>query len=225
MKMKVVFLLNGLTHYFNSVLNRINNTEDFEVIVLIPEKVTASTGKGVYHTEEGIEFKVYALKEEKRFYGKVFFNGFKNIVESEKPNAVVFIWPYILELVFNRSLLNYLRSQNIKILFKEIPFQVQLFNDALLFRDSNFIDENLDISRNSFVGKMNNFFVALLRKYYYSFIDLNLHYIEDGYSILSSYNVPPQKICITYNSPDTDLLFTVKEKVDNEESILPCNKY
>jgi glycosyltransferase involved in cell wall biosynthesis len=223
--MKILLLSNGLTHYFNSILNRINSSEDFEVIVLIPDKVNASTGKGVYHTEKGIEFKVYALKEEKRFYGKTFFEGFKKILESEKPNAVVFIWPYILELVFNRSLLNYLRNKNMKILFKEIPFQVQLFNDALLFRDSNFIDENLNISKNSILEKINNFFVALLRKYYYSFIDLNLHYIEDGYSILSTYNVPPKNICITYNSPDTDLLFSVKEKVKSEAPVLPYNKY
>ena len=165
------------------------------------------------------------MQEEKRFYGKAFFKGFKEILESVKPNAIVFIWPYILELVFNKSLLNYLRKQKIKILFKEIPFQIQSFSDALLFRDTYFIDENLNISKNSVADKINNLFVALMRKYYYSLIDLNLHYVEDGYSTLKSYNVPQEKIHITYNSPDTDLLLSIKEKVDNAPPILSQNNF
>lgn len=223
--MKVLFLLNGLTHYFNSVLNRINTAEDFEVIVIIPDSNNDSIGKGVYLTQKGIKFKVYSLKEEQRFYGKVFFKGFKEILESEKPNVIVFIWPYILELVFNRPLLNYLKKNYIKIVFKEIPFQLQFFRDALLLKDTYFIDENLNVSQNSIVDKINNLFVALMRKYYYTFIELNLHYIEDGYSILKSYNVPQEKIHITYNSPDTDKLFSAKEKVNLAAPILPENKY
>jgi glycosyltransferase involved in cell wall biosynthesis len=75
------------------------------------------------------------------------------------------------------------------------------------------------------LDKINNLFVALIRKYYYSFIDLNLHYIEDGYSILKSYKVPKEKIYITYNSPDTDELFSAKEKVEKSTPILRQNKH
>ena len=223
--MKILFILNGLTHYFNSVLNRINTTEDIEVIVIVPDSNNNSTGKGVYLSQKGIEFKVFSLKEEQRFYGKVFFKGFKEILESEKPNIVVIIWPYILELVFNRPLLTYLKKNNIKIVFKEIPFQLQSFSDALLFKDNHFIDENLNVSKNSIANKINNLFVALLRKYYYSFIDLNLHYVEDGYSVLKSYNVPKEKIYITYNSPDTDELFSARTKVEKSTPILSENKH
>jgi glycosyltransferase involved in cell wall biosynthesis len=223
--MKVLFLLNGLTHYFNSVLNRINTAEDFEVIVIIPGSNKDSIGKGVYLTQEGIEFKVCSLKEKQRFYGKVFYKGFKEILESEKPNAVVFIWPYIFELVFNKSLLNYLRRQKIKILLKEIPFQIQKFKDALHFCDLNFLDENLNSSKNSIFDKFKNLIVALIRKYYYSFIDLNLHYVEDGHSILKSFGVPEEKIFVTYNSPDTDLLLSVKEKVNNAPPMLSQNDF
>jgi glycosyltransferase involved in cell wall biosynthesis len=46
---------------------------------------------------------------------------------------------------------------------------------------------------------------------YYKIADLNLHYIDHGKELLKSYSIPTGKIIVTYNSPDTDLLFDAKK--------------
>ena len=223
--MKILFLINGLTHYFNSVLNRLNKTAVYEIVVMAPETKNDTIGNGVYLTEQGIEFKVYFRKEVKRFYNKIFFENFSEILKSEKPDAIIFIWPYILELVFNPFLLFELKRKKIKIIFKEIPFQLQPFKDALAFKPFHFIDENF-IQRGIFLKeRISNFFIALIRKYYYLIIDLNLHYIEDGYKILKTYGVSQEKITVTFNSPDTDKLILAKEKSLKLEKILPENPF
>jgi glycosyltransferase involved in cell wall biosynthesis len=223
--MKILFLLNGLTPYFNSVLNKINKYENFEIVVVAPEKNSSNIGKSVYLTNQGIEFKVHFKIELKRFYGKVFFENFWDVVERERPEIIVFIWPYILELVFNPLLLIELKRKKIKIAFKEIPFQLQLFSDAIRFKKFSVLDENLTSPIDSVFYRINNFFLALIRKYYYSFIEMNLHYIENGYEILKSYNVPKEKIFVTYNSPDTDKLLEAYDKVVNEPLLLPFNNH
>jgi glycosyltransferase involved in cell wall biosynthesis len=223
--MKILFLLNGLTPYFNSVLNKINKYEDFEIVVVAPEKNSSNIGKSVYLTNQGIEFKVHFSIELKRFYGKVFFENFWDVVERERPEIIVFIWPYILEPVFNPLLLIKLKRKKVKIVFKEIPFQLQPFNEALHFKAVSYVDENLNYQKKSFFQKFSNLLIALIRKYYYSFIDLNLHYIEDGFDILKTYKVPKEKINITYNSPDTDKLFNAYEITLNELPILPKNSH
>jgi len=223
--MKILLLLNGLTHYFNSVINRINKSGIVEIVVIAPENSNNSVGKGVFLTQQGIEFKVYFKKELKRFYGKFFFENFWDVVENEKPDAIVFIWPYILELVFNPFLLIKLKKGKIKIVFKEIPFQLQSFYDALTFKPFQITDENFVQHGISLKEKIINFFLALIRKYYYSIIDLNLHYIEDGYSVLKTYGVSRDKIAVTFNSPDTDKLIEAKNESFKLDRILYDNPF
>lgn len=223
--MKVLFLLNGLTHYFNSVLNRINKSDGIEIIVITPQKKGNNIGEGVYLTNQGIEFKTIFLPEKERFYHKTFFSGFYQVIKDEKPDMIVFIWPYILELVFNPILLLRLKNKKIKILFKEIPFQLQSFSDAIRFRRFSMVDENLTELEDTIFKRLSNFVLAVTRKYYYSFIDLNLHYIENGFDILKTYNVPKEKIFVTYNSPDTDALLEIDQKIKNEPLVLPENNY
>lgn len=223
--MKVLFLLNGLTHYFNSVLNQLNNKEEIEIIVVSPSTAQETVGKGVYQTTIGINFKIYQCKEVNRFYRKKFFNSFEQILDTEKPEVIVFIWPYILEMVFNPILLLKIKRKKIKIIFKDIPFQLQPFNDAIKLRSFPFIDENQTLKGVSLIEKINNLVVAILRRYYYSFIDLNLLYIEDGMERLISYGVPSRKIAITLNSPDTNQLIEAKKKSILLEEILPENPF
>lgn len=223
--MKVLFLLNGLTHYFNTLLNKLNEYEQLDIIVVTPKTAEETVGKGVYQTMGGINFRSYRIKEINRFYGKRFFDDFEKIINDENPDAIIFIWPYILELVFNPILLIKIKRRKVKILFKDIPFQLQPFKNAIRFKSFPFIDEDLTLHGISFKDKINNFFVALLRRYYYSFIDLNLLYIEEGIRQLEGYGVPIQKIAITLNSPDTDQLIEAKKKSITLENILPKNPY
>ena len=223
--MKVLFLLNGLTHYVIPVLNKLNSTEGIEIICIAQTDKAHNVGKGVFLTKEGIEFKVYFLKEKRRFYGKTFFEGTSSVILIEAPQVIVLGWPYILELVFNPILLVRIKMKGIRIAFKEIPFQVQSFPDAIRFKPTNFINEDLSVRNESFFQKIHNLLVALIRRYYYHFIiNIHLNYLEDSYQLLKSFGVKREHIFVIYNSPDTDSLFQAKINSEMLGPILPYNK-
>ena len=221
-KKKTLFLLNGLTHYVIPILNKLNEVEGVEVIAVAANNTSNNIGTGVYITNNGVRFRAVYLDEIKRFYGKTFFNGFKSLLVSESPDIIILGWPFILELVFNPLLLFYLKKNKIKILFKEIPFQVQPFNNALKFKPTGFIDENMKPLDDTIGSRIWNFFIAMIRKYYYSFVDANINYLENSYDLLKTFNVKKESIFISYNSPDTESLFLAKRNV---EGILSYNPH
>lgn len=205
--MKVIFLLNGLTHYFIPVLNQINRNDDIEVFVIVPKNKNTNVGNNVFLTQKGVEFSTYFLDEKKNLFGKTFFDNLLHAIKEIEPDIVVFSWPYVLELFFNLKLLKYLKKQRVKIGLKEIPFQVQSLNEAIRLKRTNFYDEELNYFNNSLFNRINNLFLALIRKYYYAQIDFYLHYTDEGYEMVKSYNVRKDKIFVTYNSPDTNNIF------------------
>jgi len=224
--MKVVFVLNGLTHYFNTVLNKLNSIDGIEIICIVHKEEQASNiGTGVHLSHSGIEFKVHYLNEIKRYYGKTFFKHALSVLKKESPKIIVIGWPYILEFIFNPLLLWWIKKQNIKILYRDIPFQLQSFDDAIRFRKTDFYDENLQKYNQNHFSRLNNFFIALLRKVYFSISDLILLYTEEGVRIIRTFCVPKEKIIVTYNSPDTNILFDAKRKANQLEPILPYNNF
>lgn len=210
--MKVLFLLNGLTHYVVPMLNKLDEVDGIDVIAVAANENSKNVGTGVYITDEGIKFRLLYLEEIQRFYRKTFFKGLKSVLLSEKPDVIILGWPFILELAFNPLLLCFIKKNKIKILFKEIPFQVQPFGEALKFKSTSFIDENMKLIDDGIIRKISNFFTAIIRRYYYSFVDANINYYEDSYSTLKTFGVKKEKIFISYNSPDTETLFCARQK-------------
>ena len=210
--MKVLFLLNGLTHYVVPMLNKLDEVDGIDVIAVAANENSKNVGTGVYITDEGIKFRLLYLEEIQRFYRKTFFKGLKSVLLSEKPDVIILGWPFILELAFNPLLLCFIKKNKIKILFKEIPFQVQPFGEALKFKSTSFIDENMKLIDDGIIRKISNFFFFLIRRYYYSFVDANINYYEDSYSTLKTFGVKKEKIFISYNSPDTETLFCARQK-------------
>ena len=221
--MKVLFLLNGLTHYVIPILNKLNNTSGVEVITLSANNISNNIGTGVFITNKGIKFRALYLDEVKRFYGKTFFKGVKPFLKNELPDIIILGWPFILELVFNPFLLFYLKKNSIKILLKEIPFQVQPFSEALKFKRTGFTDENMKPLDDTIIKRISNFFIAIIRRYYYFFVDANINYFEDSHMILKTFGVREESIFISYNSPDTDSLFVSKHKASELTPILTYN--
>ena len=223
--MKVLFLINGLTHYFNKVLNRLNSFEDLEIVTIVPSKENESIGSGVYTTSEDIEFKVHTLAEKKRFYGKLFFQNFRDVLKKENPAAVVFIWPYVLELVFNPFLLSELRKRKIKICYKDIPFQLVKFRDGLRLMQSKVWTEEEGLIQTTKLYRINLLFVTIVKWYIYKIVDINLNYVNEAYDLLNTYGVHQEKIFVTFNSPDTDVLLEAYEEAKKQGPLLPLNKY
>ena len=67
--------------------------------------------------------------------------------------------------------------------------------------------------------------MALLRKRYFNWVDAHVDYIEDAVEIFESYGVSSEKVFIIYNSPDTDHLLEIKEKLLQNPPLLPSNPH
>ena len=226
--MKVLFTFGGLPHYYNAILNKLNNEKDVEVHVAVPKANFKTIGKGVYQTLDGINFKIHFLEEYNSYYGKSFFKGFIELIKNEKPDIIVTIWPYILGFVFYPQLILTLKMHRIKLILKEIPFQTPKYSEAKNFyRSGKLIDENLknQLEGLSKIGFLKYDFLTIIRKLYYKLTDANVNYVEDAYEILGSYGVAKEKIFLIYNSPDTNELLKIKEEIKFLPAILSPNNY
>ncbi len=226
--MKVILLAPALPHYFNLVLNRLNRFPSLEMQVIAPADTGKTTGAGVHQTTQGIEFKVHRLPEVPTFYGKVFFKGFMQVIKSEKPDILIFNWPYVLTWVFYPLMYWELRRMGIKLLIKEIPFQVPLYHDAVRFyTHEGAIDENLQPiqAKTGFLATLRYKFVAEVRRIFVNRADAHVNYRNDAPQIHTSYGVNQSTIFVTANSPDTDYLLGIKDKIKAAPPILPPNPY
>jgi glycosyltransferase involved in cell wall biosynthesis len=226
--MRVLFIFGGLPHYYNKILNNLNKDENLTISVLVPAtQNSAVIGKGVYQTEAGIEFTVFQLQEYKTITGKSFFKGFNNFLKQNKPDAIVVGWPYIIPFSFDIKLRFLLNKLNIKLICKDIPFQVPKYTEAKHFywNYDELNEELLPAKHSRWVERLKYFLLTQTRKMYYRQADAHVDYIEEAYEIIGSYGVKKESIFIIYNSPDTDALFEVKSKIINGPSILNQNKY
>lgn len=226
--MKVLFIFGGLPHYLNLVLNRLNDIEGLEALVVIPHEKGKTIGEGVHLTKEGINFRTYHLEEYKTWFGKTFFKGFFDVLKKEKPDVVVAGWPYIMAFYLN--IFNYVRIKfsKIKIIDRDIPFRLPKYGEAAQFyKQLGELPKDTGLFTNfkGFLKYLNILFLTKIRKYYFNQVDAHLNYV-DAQDILGSYGVERHKIFVSYNSPDTDVLFKVKEEIERStERLLPPNKH
>lgn len=226
--MKVILVAPGLPHYFNLVLNRLNRFSGLEMQVIAPADGGQTTGKGVHQTTDGIEFKVHRLTEYQTYYGKVFFEGFEEVVEAERPDILIFNWPYVLSWVFYPNLYRRMRRLGIKLMIKEIPFQVPLFHEAVAFySQQGGFDENMQPiqSKKGVLAQLRYRLVAEVRRRFVRMADAHVNYRDDAPAIHASYGVDIKRVFVTANSPDTDYILGVKAKILPLEPILPPNPY
>ncbi|MFA5889091.1 MAG: glycosyltransferase family 4 protein [Candidatus Paceibacterota bacterium] len=64
-----------------------------------------------------------------------------------------------------------------------------------------------------------------IRKQILNMVDAHVNYVDEAYDIFESYGVSRSKIFITRNSPDTDILFNIRKKIEQEPTILPPSKH
>lgn len=209
--MKVMFVLNGLPHYFFKILEQIQKN-NFEIVIITSLKTSKAIGKGVYQIDDHKSFKIYRTHEYTTWYRKPFFKNLKSILYQEKPNILITVWPYFLGFIFNPFLFYTLKKLKIKFVIREIPFQVAPFYKPIrYFIENPIYDEDLNYQNpHLFTNKIRYLLIALLRKISYSFADAGLSYIPEGYDIQGSYGIAKEKIFVTLNSPDTKEIFDLK---------------
>ncbi len=228
--MKVLFTFGGLPHYLIPILNRLNKIENTEILVAIPKGNSKTIGNSVQLEKKGIAFKVIYLDEIKAFYGKYFLKNLLSVFETEKPNILVTHWPYILDLTRDFKLKKHIKKHNIKVILREIPFDVPTYQETFSYYKSYYARTlNEDMIENKKVNLpfyVKHYILRKIRKYYYNnLIDGLISYTDKAIEVAGSYGVPRHKIFVAKNSQDTDIVFKIKQEIQNKEAILPNNPF
>jgi glycosyltransferase involved in cell wall biosynthesis len=226
--MKVLFIAGGTPHYYNLVLNKLNQFPNVEVVVVAPKGAGSTVGAGVHQTQEGIDFKMILLEEYKTYYGKMFFKNIEQVIDNERPNIIVSNWPYTLAWIFFPILYLKIKRKKIKLISKEIPFQVPYYDKAIEFytQGGGISENNQAVQQNDGVlSKLKYWFITEARKKMVNRVDAHINYFDEAIDIHASYGVDREKVFITANSPDTDLIFEAKESIKEKPDILPPNPF
>lgn len=213
--MKVLYLSNGLPHYFNPVLSAINRMPGVELIAIVPKTKSQFIGDGVYQTREDANFRIIELQE--YVIGRPFasFKGLPAVLYREKPDVVVI--PEHLLLAFHLHPMLWLLRRILRfgLVLKSIPFTVPYYSEAL--RETSRSDQAR--SMNAIAGqkayktwprRLRSRLTLRLRRDRYRRIDAHVNYIDEGRDIYRSYGVSADKVFVTRNSPDTDRMLKVE---------------
>ena len=214
--MKICFIFDGIPHYHVHLLNEINKVHP--VTVILPRSKSFFQEQHVKVSEEGNFQRIYVEKR-KAFYGKNVLVGFKGAIKNINPDVVIFVWPYFLELVFNPSLRRFLKSRNISIAIKEIPFFLPAYHETQAEFRSKAVQSMLD---EKIINNPLNFYIQkkLRKKLYSTIVDYAFNYIESGKKLIGSYGLPKNKIFTTYNSDNTDDMMTAVAEAHRQHHII-----
>ena len=225
--MKVLFTFGGLPHYLVAQLNKLNEQENIEVVVIVPSSKSKTIGDGVKQSDEGIHFRVIYLNEKNTFYKKPFFENFSETIRLEKPEIIVTMWPYILAFVLYPSISKLIKKTKTKLILKEIPFMVAPFQNTLkYYKEHPIYNEDLEYEKTSGIKFfLNHTILAYIRKSYYRKINATVNYTDEAYRIIGSYGVKKEQIFVGYNSPDTEEIFNIKNSIINKPAMLSNNPH
>lgn len=210
--MKILFLFGAIPHYLVPVLNKLQDF--FDIYVLLTEKKSSTIGKGVKIVNDGFKFNVLYTEEVITYYKKPFYKNFYQIVKSINPDIIVFGWPYILSIVFYPNLLIKLKFKKIKLVFRDIPFQVPKFYEAINpFSKRIMITEDGEKIPLTGLKKLNDIFLAFVRLFFANIVDMHLYYASVGFDIYKTYFVSRKKMFLLSNSPDTNKLLLIYDEL------------
>jgi len=186
-------------------------------LVILPRSKEYFREQHVKVSEEGDFRRVYVEKK-KAYYGKNVLVGFRDAIKEINPDVVIYVWPYFLELVFNPSLRRFLKSRNISIGIKEIPFFLPAYDESQAAFRRKAVQSMLH--EKILNSKVNFYIQKKLRKILYSkIVDFALNYIEAGKEIIGSYGLPQNKIFTTYNSDNTDSMMAAVAEAQKRHTI------
>ncbi len=226
MMLKVLFVQGGLPAYFKFILNKLNEVNGLEVIEIIPAGRGSTLGAGVQVDKNGANFKIIELEEYKTWYGKSFFRNFEQTVYATGATAILLGWPYMMFLAFNLAMVRRLKKKGIKIIHRDIPFNTPAFGKTIsYYRQNQNRQEGMAQQKNSLFGLIIFMFLTRVRKIYLKLADAHIYYTDDSRAIIGSYGINQEKIFVSANSPDTDLLLGTYERIKNEVLLLPPNRY
>lgn len=203
--MKVLYLANGLPHYFNLVLSKLNSTPGLEIVVVTPKGPGKYIGDGVFQTREGIGFRVIELSE----YSYGLFVGFRGLpwlLLRERPDLIVFAEHLLPAFFLHPGLALARRMVGARMVLKSIPFRLPDYGTARQRADSVTPGWRRAWRRLK-LG---------LRAHWFRALDAHVNYIDDARQVFGSYGVSQQRIFVTRNSPDTDAMARTEQALRAE---------
>jgi len=224
--MKVTFLFSGLPHYLIALLNRLVSKHGIDLSLIIPGEKGMSLGEGI-KLDSGAndyQFSIHYLDEFRGKLNKPYFKDLHQSLQEIAPDILVLGWPYIINYYFDSKARNIVKSLDISLVYREIPFMVASKNRAMrYYRKHPVLNENLEVD-NPVGLKFYPWAFGLnqLRRKYYSLVDATLIYASHGYEIQQSFGISKEKIFLTHNSPDTDVIAQTRRRLE-EESPVPVN--
>ena len=206
--MKVLYLANGLPHYFNLVLSKLNAGPDMEVVVVAPRGRGRYIGEGVFQSRAGIGFRLVELHE---YSLGLFasFRGLPRLLLRERPDVIVFPDYMVAGFFLHPGLYVARKLIGARLVQKSIPFRLPEYGEARArLREA-------PPAPSSWLGRLLQALglrrallrlVLELRAYCYRKLDAHVNYVDAAKQIYGSYGVAPDRICVTRNSPDTDAM-------------------
>ena len=88
-----------------------------------------------------------------------------------------------------------------------------LFGKLDYFKQHPVYNENMELLSRGFSFYMRALLTMYIRRFVYRRVDATINYASCAYDILPSYGVRREQIHVTYNTPDTDSLMGLREKV------------
>jgi glycosyltransferase involved in cell wall biosynthesis len=212
--MKILYTFGGIPPYLDAMLNKLVQ-KGAETVVVIPRKSSPVLGKGVkvIDSPEEPAYKIIYTEEKASFFGKSSFPFLPNIIEREKPDILVAGWPYFLQFYFQRDLRKALEAAHTKFVVREIPFRIPPYGRVFsFFREQRFFDEEMKCVNKGFLFVLKQWAVMRIRRYCYRRADGALVYASSGKELLPTYGIAADRVFVTYNANDTDVLFDVKTR-------------
>ena len=223
--MKVLYTFGGVPHYLDALLRK-QQAKGAQIVTVTPAQGNATIGEGVKMVDDNGAYRRLTATEKRSWYGKPAFAELSAIVRSEKPDILVTGWPYFLQLFFQPDLRRAIDESGTKVMIREIPFQTPPFGKVGdYFARQPMIDENMNIVSKGLAFRMRQLATMWVRKYCYSKAAATLNYASVAYDILPSYGVKPEQIHVTYNATDTEALLGERERVLQNEPILPPSSH
>lgn len=226
-KIKVIYLVPGIPHYFKDLMNHLQEQGKYDIVCIRPKGIGKAIASSVFEVSEDNKFRIAELEEKQAWYGKSVFKGLKKFVRSENPDIILCGWPYIISFVFDIFLLRLVRDLNIKLICREIPFNIPYYGKEKDFlMHQGIFNEKRNIKQKfSWKQLLKLKLTSIVRKKYYNLCDHLIFYIDEAIPLLKSYGVDENKISVAYNTPDTNILLKAYEEVVQQALILEENAY
>lgn len=247
--LKVVFLGFGLAHYFNDLLNRLQEKGNLEIVVVKPTDTSEHIGAGVYQTDGNVAFRVVELHEEIReapvSYPRIEFCHFQKptyysfpeletFLRKERPNIVIVSADHFDLFYYDAEVRVAIQEIDTKVVFRSIPFQTEEYGDALArVRDRARLPlaslptwlhaviraSGLPSLYSRFVRQRTLTATVEARRRIFLAPDAHVCYFPHGIETYGGYGFPRERIFVTLNSTDTDSLFACRNRLETEERV------